>query len=109
MFKYEYRNGKLFEIPAEELEQMEKEQRIRDIEETTRPLTEMEVSRIIIQHNINSIIRDDAIASRAVEFHPTLKQDEAQTAETPLISGSIIHNRILPSVHPARLNRPQWQ
>ena len=52
MFKYEYRNGKLFEIPAEELEQMEKEQRIRDIEETTRPLTEMEVSRIIIQHNL---------------------------------------------------------
>ena len=43
----------------------------------TRPLSAEEVNRMFLAQNINTIIADDATASRAVAFHPMLKQDGA--------------------------------
>ena len=73
-----WKNGIQYELPdptPEELAQMEAEQRKAELSEKSRPLTESEVSRLFIMQNINNIITDDATASRAVEFHPTLKED----------------------------------
>ena len=39
------------------------------------PLTESEVSRMLITQQINNLIVDDATASRMVDYYPTLKQD----------------------------------
>lgn len=55
------------------------------LHEKTRPLTADEVNRLFLMQNINTVITDDATASRAVEFHPVLRQDKVQTADTPLI------------------------
>ena len=46
-----------------------------ELNERTRPLTESEVSRMLITKQINNLIVDDATASRMVDYYPTLKQD----------------------------------
>ena len=46
-----------------------------ELNERTRPLTESEVSRLLIAQQINNLIVDDATASRMVDYYPTLKQD----------------------------------
>ena len=78
-----YENGIIRDMTPEELA----ENRERELMENSRPLTEYEVNRMFIMQNINTVITDDATASRAVEFHPELRQDKVQTASTPLVRG----------------------
>ena len=80
-----YVNGKYIELTPEEITAMQAEAARAEIQEKTRPLTESEISRMFLMQNINTVITDDATASRAVEFHPVLRQDKVQTADTPLI------------------------
>lgn len=68
-------NGKIREVTPEELVQMETELRKWELSEKSRPLTADEVNRLFIMQNINTVITDDATASRAVEFHPEMKYD----------------------------------
>ena len=70
-----YIDGKYVELTPEELAQMQTEQRKWELAEKSRPLTEAEVSRLFIVQNIQTIITDDATASRAVEFHPEMRYD----------------------------------
>ena len=70
-----YVNGKYVELTPEEVAHVEEAQRKWEIVEKSRPLTESEVSRLFIAQNINTVITDDATASRAVEFHPEMKYD----------------------------------
>ena len=74
-----YKNGRLVskELTPEELAQMEAEQRKWELAEKSRPLTAEEVNRLFIQQNINTVITDDATASRAVEFHPEMQYNGA--------------------------------
>lgn len=80
-----YVNGKYIDFTPEEITAMQKEAARAEIQEKSRPLTESELSRLFIAQNINTVITDDATASRAVEFHPEMRQDKVQTASTPLI------------------------
>ena len=66
-------NGKVRELTPEELAQMEAEAKKAELAEKSRPLTESEVNRLFIQQNINTVITDDATASRAVEYHPEMQ------------------------------------
>ena len=68
-------NGIVRDMTPEEIAEMQKQSAIAEAQEKTRPLTEAEVSRMMIEQNINMVITDDATASRAVEFHPVLKQN----------------------------------
>ena len=68
-----YENGIYRDMTPEELAQMQAEQRKWELSEKSRPLTEAEVNRLFIQQNIQTIITDDATASRAVEFHPEMQ------------------------------------
>lgn len=70
-----YVNGKYIDLTPEEIAAMQKEARAAELQEKTRPLTESEISRLFIMQNINTVITDDATASRAVEFHPEMKYD----------------------------------
>lgn len=72
-------------LTAEVMTAMQKEAQKAELAEKSRPLTADEVNRLFIMQNINTVITDDATASRAVEFHPVLRQDKVQTADTPLI------------------------
>ena len=68
-------NGKYVELTSEEIEAMQEAQAAFEAYERTRPLTESEVSRMLITQQINNLNVDDATASRMVEYYPTLKQD----------------------------------
>lgn len=70
-----YENGIIRDMTAEEITAMQKEARRVELAEKSRPLTADEVNRLFIMQNINTIITDDAMASRAVEFHPEMKYD----------------------------------
>jgi hypothetical protein len=70
-----YVNGKYIELTPEELERMEAEQRKAELSEKSRPLTADEVNRLFITRNIQTISTDDAVASRAGEFHPEMQYD----------------------------------
>lgn len=66
-------NGVYVEMTPEEITAMQAEQRKRELAEKSRPLTVEEVNRLFITQNIQTIITDDATASRAVEFHPEMQ------------------------------------
>lgn len=68
-------NGKYIDLTPEEITAMQKEAQKAELAEKSRPLTESEISRLFIVQNINTVITDDATASRAVEFHPEMKYD----------------------------------
>lgn len=66
-----FENGIYRDMTPDELA----EQRRMELFEKFRPLTAEEVNRLFIVQNIQTIITDDATASRAVEFHPKMKYD----------------------------------
>ena len=68
-------NGKYVELTSEEIAEMQEAQAAFEAYERTRPLTESEVSRMLIAQQINNLIVDDTTASRMVDYYPTLKQD----------------------------------
>lgn len=63
-------NGNYEEITASELLNMQTGRAEYEAEERTRPLTESEVSRLIIAQQINTLSVDDNTALRMVEFYP---------------------------------------
>lgn len=63
-------NGKYIDLTPDEAKKAE-------LADKSRPLTADEVNRLFIMQNINTVITDDATASRAVEFHPELKENGA--------------------------------
>jgi hypothetical protein len=66
-----WENGVIREMTDDERAQMHQ----AELLEKSRPLSTEEVSRLFITQNINTVITDDATASRAVEFHPEMKYD----------------------------------
>lgn len=68
-------NGKYIPMTIEEITAMQKESTRAELAEKSRPLTANEVNRLFLMQNINTVITDDATASRAVEFHPGMKYD----------------------------------
>ena len=68
-----YVDGKYIELTPEEITAMQREAARAELAEKSRPLTESEISRLFIMQNIQTIITDDAVASRAVEFHPGME------------------------------------
>lgn len=65
-----YINGQYIEMTAEELAQMEADARRARLEEASRPLTESEVTRLLIAQQINTLSVDDNTALRMLEFYP---------------------------------------
>ena len=77
---YRLVNGEKTEIPADEIAAMEEVQKAHEAAERTRPLTESEVSRLLIAQQINTISVDDNTALRMVEFYPEWAAGQAYTA-----------------------------
>ncbi len=77
---YKIVNGKKIEITAEELAAMEAEVARYEAFECTRPLTESEVSRLMIAQQINTLTVDDNTALRMREFYPTWKESVSYTS-----------------------------
>lgn len=65
-----YSNGQYIELTTEEITAMQIEQHKAEIAERHRPLTEVEVSRMIIAEQINTLTVDDQTALRMIEYYP---------------------------------------
>lgn len=68
--KYKILNGIKVEMTNEEITAMQAEQAKAEAAERTRPLTESEVSRLLIKQQINTLTVDDQTALRMVEYYP---------------------------------------
>lgn len=73
-------NGILFEMTAEEIAAMQAEVQKEEAAERTRPLTESEVSRMLIAQQINTLTVDDNTALRMTEFYPEWASGQSYTA-----------------------------
>ena len=74
-----YINGKYFDLTAEELAVMQAEATKNALVERTRPLTESEVTRLLIAQQINTIAVDDQTALRMRRYYPTFSELVGQT------------------------------
>lgn len=63
-------NGKFIELTAEEMAQMQKQAAIAEAQEKFRPMTDTEVSRMVISAQINTLDVDDNTALRMVQYYP---------------------------------------
>ena len=73
-------NGKYVELTSEEIEAMQEAQAAYEAYERTRPLTESEVSRMLIAQQINTLTVDENTALRMTEFYPEWASDTDYTA-----------------------------
>lgn len=74
-----YENGVYRDMTEEEIATAEKEARKAEAIERTRPLTEAEVSRMLITEQINTLSVDDNTALRMMEFYPDWAANIAYT------------------------------
>ena len=74
-------NGKYVELTSEEIAEMQEAQAAYEAAERTRPLTESEVSRMLIAQQINTLTVDDNTALRMVAFYPEWADNAEYTAE----------------------------
>ena len=75
-----YVNGQYIDMTDEEIATMEAEAARYEAAERTRPLTESEVSRLLIAQQINTLSVDDNTALRMVDFYPEWATDTAYPA-----------------------------
>lgn len=73
-------NGELVELTADEIAAMEAEAAKFAAQERTRPLTESEVTALLIRQQINTLEVDDNTALRMTEFYPEWSAGQAYTA-----------------------------
>lgn len=72
-------NGIVRDMTAEEITTMKAEQTRYKLMEKSRPMTESEVSRMLISAQINALSVDDNTALRMMEFYPEWAEDTAYT------------------------------
>ena len=98
-----YVNGKYVELTAEEIAAMEKEHARAEAYERTRPLTEAEVSRMLITEQINTLTVDDNTALRMREFYPMWESGKAYT-----VGFKVQHGGLLYKVTTAHTSQADW-
>lgn len=74
-------NGIYREMTAKEIADNERSAKVYAAEEKTRPLTEAEVSRMLIAQQINTLEVDDNTAVRMMAFYPPFESIVGQTVE----------------------------
>ena len=74
-------NGKYVELTSEEIAAIQEAQAAYEAAERTRPLTESEVSRMLIAQQINTLTVDDNTALRMKNFYPTFESIIGQTVK----------------------------
>lgn len=69
-----WENGTMREETPEEIARDEHNAKVTAAEEKTRPLTEAEVSRMLLTQQVNSLVVDDNTAVRMMAFYPTFER-----------------------------------
>ena len=72
-------NGELVDMTTEEIAAQEARQKTFEAAERTRPLTEFEVTSLLIAQQINTLEVDDSTALRMRRYYPTFAELVGQT------------------------------
>lgn len=86
-----YVNGKYIELTPAEVAEMESEKRKAEIAERRRPLTEAEVSRMLITEQINTLTVDDQTALRMREYYPVWESGKAYAVGFKVQYGGLLY------------------
>ena len=73
-------NTKYIKPSDDEITAMQAAQRAAEVAERSRPLTESEVTRLLIAQKINTLSVEDNVALRMTEFYPEWASDTDYTA-----------------------------
>lgn len=76
-----YINGKIVEMTADEIAEIQESFARAEAAEKKRPLTEAEVSRMLISAKINTLTVDDQTALRMRRYYPTFSELVGQTVK----------------------------
>lgn len=87
-------NGQIVEMTADEIAEIQESFARAEAAEKKRPLTEAEVSRMIISQQINTLEVDDATAYRMREFYPEWKSGMTLTVGYKLQYGGKLYRVI---------------
>ena len=97
-------NGEIVELSTEEIAAYQAEQKAFESAERTRPMTESEVSRLLIAKQINTLSVDDNTALRMLEFYPAWEAGQAYTA-----GYKVQHGGKLWRCHQAHTSQTGWE
>lgn len=104
-----YENGIYRDLTVEELAAAEKQRRLAQIEENSRPLTESEVSRMLITQQINTLTVDDNTALRMLEFYPSWESMVGKTLGTDQTDFKVGHGgKLWRVITPGYTFQSQW-
>lgn len=98
-----YENGTYRDLTAEEIAAMQEAEAKAAAQEKHRPLTESEVSRILITEQINTLAVDDQTALRMTEFYPVWA-----VGVTYAVGYRLQHNGKLYRVLTAHTSQADW-
>lgn len=105
-----YVNGQYIELTDEEIATMQTEQRKSDLYERTRPLTESEVSRMLITQQINTLPVDDNTALRMKSFYPTWESMIGKTLTAEQTDFKVTHgDKLWKVTTPGFTFQKQWE
>lgn len=86
-----YEKGAYRDMTASEIEEMRKLQSQTDLCGRFQPMTESEVSRLLITQQINTLSVDDQTALRMTEFYPEWSAGQAYTEGYKVQYGGVLY------------------
>ena len=98
-----YINGKCRGMTSEEIAAMREEQEKAEAEECRRPLTESEVTAMLIRAQINTLDVDDSTALRMMDYYPAWESGKAYT-----VGYKVTYNGKLYRVGMAHTSQADW-
>lgn len=96
-------DGQMVEMTIEEITAIQSAQATFEAAERTRPLTESEVSRMLIAQQINALTVDDQTALRMVEFYPEWTTDTDYAAGFKVQYAGTLYKCLQPHT-----SQPDW-
>ena len=87
-------NGQIVEMSADEIAEMQESIARAEAAEKKRPLTQEEVSRLMIAQQINTLSVDDATAYRMREFYPEWQSGQSYSIGYKLLYGGRLYRVI---------------
>ena len=99
-----YDNGVYRDATSDELSYAHSASVIASVNDRTHPMTETEVSRLLIAQQINTLTVDDNTALRMLEFYPAWEAGQAYTA-----GYKVQHGGKLWRCHQAHTSQTGWE
>lgn len=89
-----YENGVIREMTEAEVTAMQEAQARAEAEEKHRPLSQEEVTTMLLRQQINTLAVDDAMAYRMREFYPEWAEGQSYTVGHKLLYGGSLYKVI---------------